>query len=422
MAQTPSQNQPAPAPSGMRGGVNIPQPNASSGSKRPMYILIGVVMTLLLVFAIAIMNTGIKSSTKKDDSSSMSSPRRLNAGAASGVNIPEQKMEPILLDQPKPQAPEKKPEPKKPEVEKKSPEELRAEQLHKEKMAAFLRAVNSPMSKGGGGRKVSDESGGGQADSRKADRMDQYISALSKMNQQRTPADEYAIEQKDKEAFFDRASQRANKKWLLDDIRRAGWEYELKTGTVIPGVMITGINTDLPGVIMAQVSQNVYNTSNGKHLLIPQGSRLYGMYDSRVNYGQRRVLIAWQRVIFPDGSSITLGAMPGVDIGGYAGFHDKVDNHYIRIFGTAFLLSAIVGGQAYALDKLDKDKSDEVTYQEEVGTELTREWGQIAQEMTRKNLNVSPTLEIRPGFEFRLLVVKDIAFTGPYVPFKKYED
>ena len=95
---------------------------------------------------------------------------------------------------------------------------------------------------------------------------------------------------------------------------KRGCLLEIKTGTVIPAVLISGINSDLPGVLIAQVSQNVYNTANGRHLLIPQGAKLYGVYDSRVVYGQERTLVAWNRIIFPDGSSVTLGAMPGADM------------------------------------------------------------------------------------------------------------
>jgi type IV secretion system protein VirB10 len=117
----------------------------------------------------------------------------------------------------------------------------------------------------------------------------------------------------DKEAFFARADAT---QWLSPYTREAVRKYEIKTGTVIPGVMVSGINSDLPGNLIAQVSQNVYDTATGGSLLIPQGSKLYGVYDSRVVYGQLRVLIAWNCVIFPDGSSVTLGAMPGADLAG----------------------------------------------------------------------------------------------------------
>ncbi len=92
---------------------------------------------------------------------------------------------------------------------------------------------------------------------------------------------------------------------------------------------------------MAQVAQNVYDTPTGKHLFIPQGSRLVGSYSSDVAYGQARVLVAWQRIVFPDGKAMDIGAMPGADSAGYAGFNDQVNNHYVRLFGSAFLMSGV---------------------------------------------------------------------------------
>ena len=121
--------------------------------------------------------------------------------------------------------------------------------------------------------------------------------------------------------------------------------YELRAGFVVPATMISGINSGLPGQVIGQVSQNVYDTPTGKYLLIPQGSRLVGAYSSDVVYGQERVLVAWQRIVFPDGKAMDIGAMPGADSAGYAGFHDKVNNHYLRTFGSALLMSAIIAGR-----------------------------------------------------------------------------
>ena len=120
--------------------------------------------------------------------------------------------------------------------------------------------------------------------------------------------------------------------------------FEVKAGTVIPGVMISGVNSDLPGQLVAQVSENVYDTATGRYLLIPQGAKLVGTYDNSVTFGQRRILVAWRRIIYPDASSLDLGAMPGADESGYAGFKDKVDNHLLRLFGQAILLSIFSAG------------------------------------------------------------------------------
>ena len=218
---------------------------------------------------------------------------------------------------------------------------------------------------------------------------------------------------KDKEAFFDRAGKDTS--WILPHSRTAGQKYEVKTGAVIPGIMVTGINSDLPGNIIAQVSQNVFDTDTGNHLLLPQGAKLFGVYDSRVIYGQERVLVAWNRVVFPDGSAVTLGAMPGSDQSGYAGYTDKVDNHYFRIFGSAILMSMISGGMAYTMDSLDSGgDSDNPTLQNEMGSALAAQLGQATLQLLQKNLNIKPTLEIRPGYQFNVIVTKDIVFKQPY--------
>ena len=221
---------------------------------------------------------------------------------------------------------------------------------------------------------------------------------------------------KDKEAFFDRAAKDAS--WISPYSRMVGQQFELKTGAVIPGVMVTGINSDLPGNIIAQVSQNVFDSATGKHLLLPQGAKLFGVYDSRVIYGQERVLVAWNRVVFPDGSSITLGAMPGSDMAGNAGYTDEVNNHYFRMFGSAVLISLMSGGMAYTMDSLDNSnsESDKPTLQNEMGSALAAQLGQATLQLLQKNLNIKPTLEIRPGYQFNVIVTKDLVFERPYRP------
>ena len=221
---------------------------------------------------------------------------------------------------------------------------------------------------------------------------------------------------KDKEAFFDRAAKDAS--WISPYSRMVGQQFELKTGAVIPSVMVTGINSDLPGNIIAQVSQNVFDSATGKHLLLPQGAKLFGVYDSRVIYGQERVLVAWNRVVFPDGSSITLGAMPGSDMAGNAGYTDEVNNHYFRMFGSAVLMSLMSGGMAYTMDSLDNSnsESDKPTLQNEMGSALAAQLGQATLQLLQKNLNIKPTLEIRPGYQFNVIVTKDLVFERPYRP------
>jgi len=218
---------------------------------------------------------------------------------------------------------------------------------------------------------------------------------------------------RDKESFLKRTSP---DEWLSPHTREAGRPCEIKTGTVIPGMMITGINSDLPGSMIAQVSQDVYDTATGHDLLVPQGSKLYGVYDSRVIYGQSRVLIAWNRIIFPDGSAVTLGTMPGADMSGYSGFHDQVDNHYMRIFGSAVLMSFISGGTSYAIDSLGNSsaETDTTTVQSALGASLAAQLNQTTLNLLQRNLNIKPTLEIRSGYPFNIIVTKDVVFRDAY--------
>ena len=220
---------------------------------------------------------------------------------------------------------------------------------------------------------------------------------------------------RDKEAFFERANRDTS--WQLAQQRTEGMPYEIKTGAVIPAVMVTGINSDLPGNMIAQVARNVYDSATGRFLLIPQGAKLYGVYDSRVVYGQQRVLIAWNRIIFPDGSSMSIGAMPGADMAGMAGFSDEVDNHYLRIFGSAVLMSLVTGGMAYAMDSANSNvgsTDNGTSMQDEMTSALAAQLGQTTTTLLQKNLNIKPTLEVRPGYQFNIVVTKDLVFRQPY--------
>jgi type IV secretory pathway VirB10-like protein len=137
--------------------------------------------------------------------------------------------------------------------------------------------------------------------------------------------------QSEKQDFLNK--NKINKEDYLDaSLQNPISNYELQAGTVIRAVLITGINSDLPGQITAQVSDNVYDSISGNNLLVPQGTKVVGAYDSKVAYGQERVLVAWKRLILPNGQSIDLNGMPGVDLSGYAGFNDEVDNHYVKVF------------------------------------------------------------------------------------------
>ena len=182
--------------------------------------------------------------------------------------------------------------------------------------------------------------------------------------------------------------------------------YELKTGTLIPSVLITEINSELPGPIKAQVSENIFDTATGEHLLIPQGSILIGAYSSNIQYGQSRVLIAFNKIIFPDGQTLNLNGMNGINQQGAAGFNDQVNNHYFKIFGSALFMGAITGGIAMS-DNTRTDQFIETNRQKMLGA-LISELGQVARQMIQKNMNIAPTLEIRAGYRFNIFTTKDI--------------
>lgn len=207
--------------------------------------------------------------------------------------------------------------------------------------------------------------------------------------------------------------------WRLgSEIEAPASPYTLRAGFIIPATLISGINSDLPGQIIGQVSQNVYDTATGKYLLFPQGSRLIGSYTSDVAYGQSRIMVAWQRIVFPDGKTLNIGAMPGTDEAGYSGFNDRLDNHYLRIFGSAILMSGITAGVAYSQDI---NHASTVSAQPTAGSTLSEALGQqlgnVTTQMISKNLTISPTLEIRPGFRFNVMCVKDLVLTQPYTAF-----
>ncbi|MEO9231581.1 MAG: TrbI/VirB10 family protein [Devosia sp.] len=189
---------------------------------------------------------------------------------------------------------------------------------------------------------------------------------------------------------------------------------QLNAGSIIPGVMISGVNSDLPGLIIGQVRQDVFASAAGSEnvLLIPAGAKLVGSYDSSVSAGQERVLVAWNRVIFPDGSSLSLDSMPGADRSGFAGFNDKVDNHYARTFGTAFMLSLF--SAATQLSQPRAAVGGTYNSQQIMAAALGQQLGMLGMQTARRNLMIQPTLEISPGYQFSIMVTKDIVLP-PYV-------
>jgi type IV secretory pathway VirB10-like protein len=186
--------------------------------------------------------------------------------------------------------------------------------------------------------------------------------------------------------------------------------YEVKAGSVIPTVLITGINSDLPGQVVAQVRENVYDTVTGNYLLIPQGSRLLAAYDSMIAWGQQRVLVCWNRLIRPDGSSLALDCMPGTDLSGYSGFRDEVDNHWWRIIGGAVISSFLA---ATAQRSQGNVTGYQPSFPQAWATGAAGAINEAGQQLTAKNLQIQPTITVRPGFSVNVLVTRDIVIP-PY--------
>lgn len=182
--------------------------------------------------------------------------------------------------------------------------------------------------------------------------------------------------------------------------------FEVKAGTVIPSVMLGGVNSDLPGQVMAQVSQNVYDSATGRYLLIPQGAKLVGNYDHQVVQGQNRVLVVWHRLIYPDASAVNLETMPGADASGYAGFRDKVNSHFWPTFRNALMLSAITAGAQLAQPKATNGNS--YSSQQMIAAALGMQMNNLGMQTISRNLNQAPTIQIRPGYVFNVLINKDM--------------
>lgn len=191
-----------------------------------------------------------------------------------------------------------------------------------------------------------------------------------------------------------------------DDLNSAGLvpsvsPNSLLAGSVIAASLITGLNSDLPGTVTAQVTQNVFDSVTGRILLVPQGARLIGKYDSVVAFGQRRALVIWQRLILPDGSSVHLDSMPAADAAGYAGLSDKVDFHtWARLKGVVLATMLGVGSELSV-----SGESDLVQAIRESAQSNTARAGD---QLTQRSLDIQPTISIRPGTPVRLLVTRDL--------------
>ena len=212
---------------------------------------------------------------------------------------------------------------------------------------------------------------------------------------------------------FGQEHSRQESEYLTATRKAALGKYEIKAGWLIPAVLEQQLNSDLPGLIRALVRENVYDSSTGGYILIPSGSTLVGTYNSHVGYGQNALQAVWRRLIFPDGSSLALGGFEGDDSTGAAGFRDQVNNHWGRILSGALLTSLFAAGVEVS-QGTNSSVLQSQSVGQTVGQGVGQQVGQLGVEVTRRNLNVQPTIVVRPGYRFFVRVEKDILFNGPY--------
>jgi type IV secretion system protein TrbI len=208
-----------------------------------------------------------------------------------------------------------------------------------------------------------------------------------------------------KSAFLNSAVDR--KTASPDRLANPASRYVVQAGAVIPAAIVTGIRSDLPGQVTAQTTENVYDSPTGRYLLIPQGSKLVGLYDSQISFGQDRVLLVWTRLIMPNGRSVVLERQPGADTQGFAGLEDEVDQHWGRLL-MAPALSTVLGVGA-ELGATNNDSAI-VTALRRGSTDSLNQTGQ---QLMRRNLNIQPTVTVRPGFPVRVIVNRDLVL-APY--------
>lgn len=214
--------------------------------------------------------------------------------------------------------------------------------------------------------------------------------------------------QSQKIAFLKSSSQ--NQDVIASQLQTPTSPYQIMAGTIIPATLVTGINSDLPGTITAKVSRDIFDTASGNYLLIPQGTTIIGAYDSQVTFGQSRVLIAWQRLIFPNGTSFDLNGMPGADLKGMAGLSDLVNHHYARIFGSALLMSVFGAAGQLSQPQNSKQASSEQIIYGAVGQQMS----QTSAQLVAKNMDIQPTITIRPGSNFNVLLTRDMVLPTYY--------
>lgn len=219
--------------------------------------------------------------------------------------------------------------------------------------------------------------------------------------------------QQRKEQFLKSAGEAAGKTYLAEGVQLPLSPYEIKAGWAIPAELQSGINSDVPGQFNCRITENVYDTATGKYLLIPQHTSCIGTYDSQIAYGQVRILAVITRLLFPDGTSLSLGGMPGADKAGNAGFDADVNNHYGKVFGSAAFMATFSAAVSLT-QKQNTTINGQQTNSQIITQSLGQQLGQTGAAFIQRGMNVQPTLSRPPGYRFNIMATKDIVLPGPY--------
>jgi type IV secretory pathway VirB10-like protein len=309
-----------------------------------------------------------------------------------------------------------------------TPQEIETLRVAKAKADAHQKAISAPLEMGGGdglsmgggmGTSAAMKAGldaqsallaaaAAQAGTGGQGGLGQGFPALGTGSAQQDDPNKQARKEK-----FLKENEAPSKTSLKSSVREPQSPYEVQAGWAIPAQLQCGVNSDLPGQTCARVSEDVFDSVSGEHLLIPRNSRLIGTYDSQVAYGQTSILTVFHRVIFPDGSSIDLQGMPGANKGGYAGFDANVNNHYGKVFGGAAAMAAL--SASVSLTQKQPTNTNGVQTNSQVITQsLGQQLGQTGTAFIQRGMNVQATLSRDPGYKFNVMVTRDITFSGPY--------
>lgn len=235
----------------------------------------------------------------------------------------------------------------------------------------------------------------------------QYIESRSDQSRQVTYPEDQNYQSQKKEFLKSEDAKDNYNKYSEQEIFSP---YEVKAGSIIPGILLTGINSDLPGTILGTVREDVYDSVTGNYLLIPKGTKIKGTYDSGISYGQTRILVVWQRLIFPNGKSLNLDKFSGVDMSGFAGMTGKVNNHTYELFKAVVLSSILGAGTSIITDKKDNDDED---WKSSAGNGAGEQILTIGSNISNKILGIQPTIEISQGSRFNIIVESDLIL-NPY--------